>query len=125
MRQITYAPVHGSKESVQCAGVDFAPGVAVTVTDEQAAELLRNRFFVDASTGTNPNFVCQRCGMEAHEDGALDPVLARVANDPIRKLVDADGQRVCSACPRDGEPPGATVVAADPPRYDAYEDDSQ
>lgn len=98
MQQVIYKPVHGSAESVQAAGVDLAPGVAVSVTDEQAALLFRNQFIVDAKTGKNPNFVCVHCGEDTDADGVFDSVLARTRNSPIEPLVREDGRRSCVDC---------------------------
>lgn len=98
MQQVKYVPAHGEQEPMNFAGIELVPGVATTVSDEDAAILLKSQLVVDASNDLNPNFICKECGKEVEQDGSFDLIRARQGLNPIVSLVDADGQRTCPQC---------------------------
>ncbi len=114
MKTLRYVPVHGSSEPVSGAGIEFTPGVERQVDDATAALLLKSRFFVEAASGKNPNFVCTGCKADVFEEGIFDPIAARISNTAIKALVADNGTRKCAACMN--KPP----VVAPAPTTTAY-----
>ena len=129
-QKITCVSLNGATLDVVDLGLTFAPGESQTVTDDQAAVLLKSPHFVEDS-GKNPTFACMICAKPTYDE------FTRVGNDMVH-LVSDDGKRTCLACfesrlerptptPEpigDGEPKASTPPPAPEPPTPAPSDES-